>query len=492
MMAKRPISYAVLRGQVVESDLIEFGGRGGDITFLAPDPHKIVDRIPLASPRLMEDMYELSIDQILDYLAELGPRLELKNNAYLQEALEYSYDTAPSTKPIMDAFYHDMPFMFDKERIRKMVDFNIGIDHLEGWVEQQLNGCTVGIRAYGSRQLHIVAGNGPVLGALTIIRGAVTRGDMIIKVPSNDPFTTGAIARTMVDMAPDHPVTKHLAVAYWRGGDEALESRIYQPHNIEKICAWGGFASVKHVTKYIQPGIELISLDPKRSASIVGPECLESEETMEDVGRRLAADFATGNQVACSASRLVYVMCGTDDDTIEKLKVLGQKTYEAMLALPDVISTKPKHYDRELKSQVDTLRLSDDFYTVIGGQDDEGAILISHTSDRVDFWEYLADRTINIIPVDTLEEVLDVVDAYTQTVGIWPENLWDVVRHKGALHGGQRFVELGYGFNGAGLVGPQDGIEPMRRIVKWIVSEKPGPDKMPLWGASAADVKMLA
>ena len=115
-----------------------------------------------------------------------------------------------------------------------------------------------------------------MLGALTVLRGAVTRGDTIIKVPSNDPFTTGAIARTMVDMAPDHPLTKHLAVAYWRGGDEALESKIYQPHHIEKICAWGGFASVKHVTKYIQPGIELISLDPKRSASIVGGEALES------------------------------------------------------------------------------------------------------------------------------------------------------------------------------------------------------------------------
>ncbi len=488
----RPISYAVLRGQVIESDLIEFGGRGGDITFLAPDPVRIASRIPLASPRLMEDLYEVSFEQILDYLAELGPRLALENNAYLQQALRFSYDTAPTTRPIMDRAYQDLPFMFDRERIRRMVDFNIGIDHLEGWVEQQLNGCTVGIRAYGSRQLHIVAGNGPVLGALTIIRGAVTRGDTIIKVPSNDPFTTGAIARTMVDMAPDHPVTKHLAVAYWRGGDEALESQIYQPHNIEKICAWGGFASVRHVTRYIQPGIELISLDPKRSASIVGPEALENVEAMEDVGRRIAADFATGNQVACSASRLVYVMCGTDDEAIEKLKLLGRKAYEAMLALPPAISTKPKHYDRELKGQVDALRLSDDFYTVIGGQDDEGAVLISHTSDRVAFWEYLGDRTINIIPVDTLEEVLEVVDAYTQTVGIWPQNLWDVVRHKGALHGGQRFVELGYGFNGAGLVGPQDGIEPMRRIVKWIVSEKPGPDKVPLWGARAGEVKMLA
>ena len=145
---------------------------------------------------------------------------------------------------------------------------------------------------------------------------------------------------------------------------------------------------------------------------------------MAEVGQRIAADFATGNQVACSASRLVYVMCGTEDEDIEKLKQLGQQTYDAMLRLPEVISTKPKRYDPELKSQVDMLRLNDDFYTVIGGRDEEGAVLVSHTSDRVEFWEYLADRTINIIPVDTLDEVLDVVDAYTQTVGVWPEGLW--------------------------------------------------------------------
>jgi hypothetical protein len=73
----------------------------------------------------------------------------------------------------------------------------------------------------------------------------------------------------------------------------------------------------------------------------------------------------------------------------------------------------------------------------------DAAVIVSHTSDRVEFWEYLADRTVNLIPVDTLDEVLDVVDAYTQTVGIFPESLREVVRHKGALHGGQRFVSLG-------------------------------------------------
>ncbi|MFM5930487.1 MAG: acyl-CoA reductase [Novosphingobium sp.] len=487
-----PISYAVLRGQVIDSNLIEFGGRGGDSVFLAPDPQSIASRIPLSSPRLMEDLYDLTFDQILDYLGELGSRLDVRRNAYMLEAREHSYATAPTTKPIMDAFFEHIEPMFDPARIRGMVDFNIGVPYLEGWVEKEINGTKTAIRAYGARTLHVVAGNGPVLGALTVLRGAVTRSDTIIKVPSNDPFTTGAIARTMVDMAPDHPITKHLAVAYWRGGDEVVENQIYQPHNIEKICAWGGFASVKHITKYIQPGIELITLDPKRSASIVGADGLETDDLIEEAGCRIATDVGANNQTACANCRMVYVMCGTDDAGIEKLKKLGAATYAAFERLPAALSTKPKRYDPDLKSQVDMLRLNDDFYTVFGGEQGEGAVIVSHTPDRVDFWEYLADRTVNLVPVDTLDEVLDVVDAYTQTVGVFPESLREVVRHKGALHGGQRFVALGYAFNGPGLVGPQDGIEPMRRLVKWIISEEPLPGKVKFWEAADSDIALVA
>jgi Acyl-CoA reductase (LuxC) len=488
----RPISYAVIRGEVIESDLVEFGGRGGDSSFLAPDPLRIVDRLPLGSPSRMEDLYELSFDQILDYLAELGERLDIGTNDHMREARELSYATAPTTEPIMNGFFAHMPAMFDRERVRGMCDFNIGIPYLEGWVETPINGSKVAIRAYGARALHIVAGNGPVLGALSVLRGAVTRGDTIIKVPSNDPFTTGAIARTMCDFAPDHPITRHLTVAYWRGGDETVESRLYQPHNIEKIIAWGGLASVKHVTKYIQPGLELISLDPKRSASIVGGDALADDIIMEECANRIAADVGTGNQTACASCRIVYVMCGTDEEGIAKLKALGRQTYDAMMRLPGDLSTRPKRYDPELKANIDALRLSDDWYTVVGGEAGEGAVIISHTADPVDFQDYLADRTVNLIPVDTLDEVLAAVDAYTQTVGIFPETLREKVRHKAALHGGQRFVALGYAFNGPGLVGPQDGIEPLRRMCKWIISEEPLPGRKPIWECAEGEAALVA
>jgi len=490
-MSNTPISYAVIRGEVIDSDLVEFGGRGGDLLFLAPDPNKLADRIPLGSSGKLNDLYDLSFDDILDYFAELGPHLDIKKNPYLQEACKYSYDTSPITPPIMDGFYAGLPAMFNPDRIREWTELSIGIPYLEGWVNTEINGATAAVRAYGSRALHIVAGNGPTLGALTILRGAVTRSDTIIKVPSNDPFTTGAIARTMVDVAPDHPITKHLTVAYWRGGDEDFEQKIYKPHNIEKIVAWGGFASVKHVTKYIQPGLELISLDPKRSASVVGKGAFESEDLIKETAMRIATDVGACNQNACSSCRVVYVQTGTDDEGVEKLSQLGHLVYEGMMKLPSDISTKPKSYNAELKSQVESLRLNDDWYDVIGGEQGEGAVIVSKTADTVDFAEYLDDRTVNLVPIDSLDEFFSEVDSYTQTIGVFPEELIDEVCHQATLYGGQRYVSLGYAFNGPGLVGPQDGIEPLRRMCKWIIKEHPG-TLAPLWEKKEGEVSMVA
>lgn len=382
-----------------------------------------------------------------------------------------SYLTAPMTPPLVDASYAGLGAMFDRAFIREMADRQIGIDYLEGWVsEEQSGGLRLEKRCFGARALHIIAGNSPMVAALTIIRNAILRSDAIIKTPSNDPFTALAIAETMIDFAPDHPITRHLTVGYWRGGDAAIEEKLYQPHHIEKIIAWGGFAAIKHVTQYLQPGLELISLDPKRSASIVGPEAFDSDEAMNEAAIRLASDIGAMNQVGCVNARVVYALSGTDDRGIGALERFGAKVYDAMLRLPERTSTTPKSYDRDLKASVDALRFQDDWYTVIGGQAGEGAIIISRLSDAVDFATKLGDRTANLVPVDSLDDVVGAVDAYTQTVGVFPESLKAQLLNVLPLYGAQRFVSLGFAVQ-ASLASPQDGIEPMRRMGKWIVNE---------------------
>src|SRR6202043_642176 len=105
---------------------------------------------------------------------------------------------------------------FRPDVLREAVDRRIG-PYLDGWVEESgVEERPVRVRAYGCRAVHIVAGNSPGVSAVTVTRNALTRGDAIIKSPSNDPLTAYAIARTMVDYAPDHPITRHVSVLYWR------------------------------------------------------------------------------------------------------------------------------------------------------------------------------------------------------------------------------------------------------------------------------------
>ncbi|MEN8162134.1 MAG: acyl-CoA reductase, partial [Myxococcota bacterium] len=313
-----------LRGELVEQDWKPYGGRGGFGSFEAPDLSAHVERLPLGSPLALADLYEVSFDEILDVLAELGRALDFEKNAHVRAAYEAGLVAANYPASILKNSYTTLPYAFDREAIRELAETRIGIDHLEGWVQRTLrDGRELRVRAFGARALHIPAGNGGLVSAITIIRNAITRSDAIIKAPSNDPLTAVAIARTLADVAPNHPLTKHLTVAYWKGGDTSVEERLFRPEHVEKIVAWGGFASVKHVTRYIQPGLELISLDPKRSATIIGPEAFASEETLDEVALRAACDIGIANQEGCACARVIYVLCGSDAQGIEAANRLG-------------------------------------------------------------------------------------------------------------------------------------------------------------------------
>nr|WP_294973282.1 acyl-CoA reductase [uncultured Pseudomonas sp.] len=474
-----PIAPMIIRGEVITDHLIEVGGRGGDLTFLTPDAHRYLDRLPLGNPAKLADLYALSFEDILDYCEALAERLDFASNRYLQEACELSYLTAPTTPTMVRGAYMNLRHLLTREAIVEMAESTVGIPYLEGWVRQRLlDGTELETRCFGSRALHIVAGNAVALSLWSIVRNMVLRSDAIIKAPSNDPFTALAIARTMIDMAPDHPLTRHLSVAYWKGGDQALEQRLYQPQNIEKIVAWGGFAALKHVTRYIQPGLELISLDPKRSASIIGSEAFASEASLREAAVRLATDIGVLNQKGCVCSRVAYVQSGTDSAGLERLNRFGQYVYEALLALPNTVSTRPKRYDPGLKAHVDALRLDDDWYKVIGGREGEGAIICSQLPEAVSFAASLDDRTANLVPVDSLEQMLDAVDAYTQTVGVYPEAIKDQLKDVLPLYGAQRIVSLGYAA-AMKFAAPQDAIEPMRRMGKWISNQIASPETTP-------------
>lgn len=467
----------IVRGRVIAGDECAFGGRGSGVRFSTPDVTAHLDKLMLTRPSAMADLLTLSFSDILDYLHALGERLALETNVYLQEALALSIRTSGLSEPILRHTYSRLGAWYDRDTLRDIADKTIGIPYLEGWVERTMrDGCISSLRAFGARSVHVIAGNTPGVAALTVARNALVRSDAVIKTPSNDPATAVAIARTMIDMAPDHPITRHISVAYWKGGDERVERSVYQPAKVEKVIAWGGFASISHISKYLQPGIDLITLDPKLSSTIIGRDAFANEASMAEVARRLAKDVGFYNQEACLNARVVYVESGTDDAGLAKANRLGEMLLAEIRALPPHRSGPAANPDMALADEVESLKIASDWHKVIGGGP-EGAVIVSQIDEPVDFAPILTNRVANLVPVDDLEIPINAVNAYTQTIGIYPESLKAEIRDRLAIQGAQRIVSLGAAPLTV-LGGPQDGIEPLRRMCKWIADERRTPDQI--------------
>jgi hypothetical protein len=463
----------IIRGEIIEENLVVFPGRHGGVTFSTPDVTPYLNRLPLKNPSALRDYYDISLDAIFDFLEDLGSRLDFRKNPYLQESFEISLGASGLTEPILRNMYEKgLPRMFGRAAMEEIVERNIGRDFLDGWVSIPLLSGAVGeVRAFGARGIHVVPGNAVLAAGVTVIRCAVTRSDAIIKSPSNDPMTHAAVVRTMIDIDANHPVTRHFTVGYWKGGDQKIEETLYHPKNVEKIVAWGGMSSIKHIARYLQPGIDLITLEPKFSSSIIGRDSFADEPTMRKVAHLLALDVGGVNQEGCANARVVYADTGTDPLGIETANRFAQYVYDAILQLPPHISTKPKDFDPNLASELDALQLDDTFYRVVGGADQEGAIIVSQFSEPVDFARSLSGRVANIVPISGVETAIQSVNSYTQTIGVYPESLRHEIRDRLSLHGAQRVVSLGFAISTM-MALPQDGMEPLRRMCRWVSGEK--------------------
>ena len=126
--------------------------------------------------------------------------------------------------------------------------------------------------------------------------------------------------------------------------------------------------------------------------------------------------------------------------------------------------------------------MTEDWYRVIGGERAAKARSSCRSSTAaVDYSAMLSGRVANIVPVDSIDKVTEAVTAYTQTIGIYPESLKHELRDMLPLFGAQRLTTLGYACS-VPIAAPQDAIEPMRRMCKWIVEESCDPDVVtPLW-----------
>ena len=143
---------------------------------------------------------------------------------------------------------------------------------------------------------------------------------------------------------------------------------------------------------------------------------------MADAAQRMAIDIGSNNQEACLNARVAYIESGTDKEGLALANRFGKMVYAALQALPSALSTPVRRVDPQLAEEIQALKMMSDDHIVIGGGAN-GAIIVSQSSEPVDFARILTNRIGNLVPVDDLEIPIRSVTAYTQTIGIYPDEL---------------------------------------------------------------------
>jgi hypothetical protein len=448
-----------VRGKVVEGTEVRHKSRDLGVDFVTPK----LDLDALVTPRTEPGpLFDVKLDEILDFLAATGEAMRADKNGYLRECVDRISATNVLPRSVIDGNVRMGADMLNKARLLEYAEQNLGSARvLDEWVPRvDSSGRRSFTRAFPPRLIHVLPGNSPTVSVQSIAYGAMVKAVNLFKMGSSDPFMAVAILRTMLDVDPNHPVPRSMSAVYWRGGDESVERAIYRPQYFDKIVAWGGGDAINNVIKYLMPGFQLVSFDPKTSISMIGVEAFESDAVLDEVATQAAHDVGLLNQEACVCSRVLFVE--GDRKQVDRFCERLQKK----LVDRNAISGKAPPLPRDLAEEIESLRFLDDEFGVWGVGDGSG--LVVRSDEPVGF--HPINKTANVVHVKSLKDALKWVNVATQTVGVYPPAQQVALRNGLASGGAQRIVRLGDA-GGQSIGAPHDAMYILHRFVHWIVHE---------------------
>jgi long-chain-fatty-acyl-CoA reductase len=296
--------------------------------------------------------------------------------------------------------------------------------------------------------VHVLPGNVPVANVVSLIRAMITKNVSLAKLPSTDMFTTTALALSLLDVDPEHPVAQSISVVYWGHDNRLGEAVVGQA---DAVIAWGGGEAVRWAHGVSAPSASFTGFGPKRSIALVG-----AGADMASAARGIAHDASLYDQHACFSTQQVF----TDGD-IDRLcaRLEGELDAHAELLPPSYLSP-------DQAALINLVRLEE---RVMGrrvmGRDDLGWTIVQ--CDPNDVWEHPLCRTLFVHEVDDLRHVYEHVGPDVQTVTGAPWSLLKEHSDELALRGVSRFAEVGLS-NVFRVGGTHDAVNPLQALVRMV------------------------
>ena len=400
---------------------------------------------------------KLPLQEITSFFVKVGRywRIHHDKNPIYNEALENlssinSYDIKMAIRElnIIGSACTQLAGMHD------LVDLELGDRfYLDEWIPR--GDALVHVQPLGN-VLNVMVGNVPVSSVMSLLRTTLTKNNNIVKIAKRDPITLIYFVMSMIDINPEHEVTKSMNVVYWPGGSDVEDEFI---DFVDGICVWGGENAVKGIRSKVKRNINILEFGPKMSYALVGKESTLNEKVAID----LAHDISLYNQEACFCPQIAFVE-GDYKKFCENLGT-GLSLYSKLFPKGYVSIDKLAHV---MRTKLEALFQNNE---VISDETNDWHIIIIDDLKQIN--EHPLTRVIFVKPVNDIKECLDYINPNIQTIGIspWIRNV--EIRDEATLKGASKITEIGLVEalrNGA----THDNIYPMQQLVRWVCVERGG------------------
>lgn len=446
---------------------------------------------PLAIPErdldALAELYAMPFARVLDWLDAVRAALA-GDPELVSRVRELERATSEHPDAFLDAAFAALPILLDREHAVRAVDAELahhgatGRALLDGWValDERLqpgpahlvgfNKMSDGFarslgthvptsRAMPTRQLHITAGNSPLIPLFSLLRAVWTKSPCAIKLPSGAALPGALVALAAHVAAPDHPLTRHLSVVYWRGGDDELERVAFAPGMFDRIVVWGepdSVASVKQRSRFTK----VLCFNPRYGASMIGREALAGDDAqLDDVATRAVFDTMVENQKACIASLVHYVEGDVAD--AERYAAAVARALAKWDDHPHPLLDRHRGQLRRLERGLMMDARVD--YHAPGGEFRAGVVVAPNDFAIKD---HPMCRLVVVRPVRALADCLGFLHHGVATIGVYPEDRRLALRDRIAARGVSNIVPLGQ--SGCAAVGmAHDGMLVLSELVDW-------------------------
>ncbi len=487
------IAHALASGQrsieIGETLIVKVSGKAGDDVPLCLALPRLVDpseAIPRDIAGQIEHLHPLPFAEVAAHIDAIGAAMA-PEGTIVAAAQSLAIACSDVSEHFVRLGFTDVHAAYSGAAAGTAVDRELGYDghpgraFLDGWVEigddiaagamatarQNIGGPAAvrppkrRVRAVPMSQLHITAGNSPVVPAISALRALSTKGPVTVKLPSGALVAGAAFALALWAAGPGHPLTRFSTVAYWRGGDEAVESVLFGHGAFERIVVWGSRDSVDAVARQAA-GTKTLVFNPRYGMSLIGREALAPGRLDETV-RRAAQDTMIWNQQACIAS-LVHYVEGSEDAVERYCDAL-----KAELARWDAAHEAAP--DRAMVGRIRAARRGElaDGRWMPNGPPVAPTSAVVRMDRGFDLSSHPMARVVVVRPTGDIADTLALMHAGVSSVGVWPGERLEALRDGICGRGVTSAIPLGEAdtiFLGA----PHDGMRALSELVSWSVS----------------------